>query len=432
MLEQKFQTNLDLLLAEIISSKIAIAVSGGVDSTALLMLLSKWSRDKAVEITVLTVDHNLRPESIDEARYVCNLSNNLGYQCMTLSWDHQNNYSNLSARARKGRYQLMTEFCLKQDILTLLVGHHQNDMIENFLIREERKSGVLGLSSNSINYYNNIRILRPLYNITKNELVQYLKFSNIKWFEDISNQNTKYLRNKIRNNLSESSEDLNKKITQKLAEVDFRAKSINSDLIIAMAESATIYQYGLAVLDITKFCSYCYEVKLRLIGLLLNIISGNRKLPRADSIDMIIKLLTGQAEDFSKTLHGCCLKRTRLELLIFRGFGKIIPRSLEIKSQQKIKWDDRFSLEYHGDMKNLYVTHFSKEDFLEIKSQLDLDRIKKLIFCDYKNILFTLPVLKILEKVVALPHISYYNDHNFDDKIEISFQPNFTSRFIHF
>ncbi|MFV9856733.1 MAG: tRNA(Ile)-lysidine synthetase, partial [Rickettsia aeschlimannii] len=79
---------------------------------------------------------------------------------------------------------------------------------------------------------------------------------------------------------------------------------------------------------------------------------------------------------------------------------------------------------------NCFVTHLSLEDYKIIKKQLDLEHLKNLSFKNHNAVLLTLPIIKILEKVIAIPHISYYDNDMWN--FEVSFAPNFVSRFTHF
>ncbi|HJD59495.1 MAG TPA: tRNA lysidine(34) synthetase TilS [Rickettsia endosymbiont of Omalisus fontisbellaquei] len=478
MLYEKFEYNINNLIGNFGLSKIAIAVSGGSDSVALLYLTNIWAEKNNIELFVISVDHNLRQQSKQETHYIQNISNSLNRKHYSLSFDHQNNFSNLQERAREGRYDLMTNLCVELDILVLLTAHHEDDYIENFCLRLERKSGIFGLSSSNINWHNNTQIIKPLYNIPKSELVEYLVSHNIKWFEDESNLSDKYKRNLIRQKLAKGEDYIKAEIisqqfkTNKLIEDEFKP-----ELISAIAEAVKIFEYGFAFLDLVKFDKFSKEVKVQLINFLLVIISGQSRVARFYSVSPILKLIT-QDVNFKNTLHGCVIKRTQNELLIYKEFGKKLPES-KILLDKPVIWDNRFRItknrlpakfayreEFVGDTKrstaayinvredkglgsthklplevefyresiqetlNCFVTHLSLEDYKIIKKQLDLEPLKNLSCKNHNVILFTLPIIKILEKVIAIPHISYYDNDMWN--FEVSFAPNFVSRFTHF
>lgn len=429
MLYEKFEHNINNLIGGFGLSKIAIAVSGGSDSVALLYLANIWAKKNNIELFVLSVDHNLRDQSKQEIEYIQNTANDLGLKFYSLSFDHQNNFSNLQERARKGRYDLMTLLCQKLDILVLLTAHHEDDYIENFCLRLERKSGVFGLSSSSVNWHNNTQIIRPLFNIPKSELVDYLVTNNIKWFEDQSNLSTKYRRNAVRQKLSKQEvyikDDI---ITEQIKVNELVENKFKPELISAIAESIKISEYGFAFLDLIKFSGFSQEVRVQLINFLLIIISGQQRSARFYSVEPILKLIR-QNLDFKNTLHGCVIKRMQNKLLIYREFGKKLPESKLLLDKQLV-WDNRFRITKNHDIKNCVVTYLSLEDYKIIKEKLDLEVLKNLSCGNHNAILFTLPIVKILEKVVAIPHISYYD--NDIKSFNVSFAPDFTSRFTHF
>ena len=429
MLYEKFEYNINNLIGNFGLSKIAVAVSGGSDSVALLYLANIWADKNNIELFVISVDHNLRAQSKQETHYIQNISNSLNRKHYSLSFDHQNNFSNLQERAREGRYDLMTNLCLELDILVLLTAHHEDDYVENFCLRLERNSGIFGLSSSNINWYNNIQIIRPLYNILKSELVEYLVNHNIKWFEDESNLSDKYKRNLIRQKLAKEEDYIKAAIisqqlkTNKLIENEFKP-----ELISAIVEAVKIFEYGFAFLDLVKFDKFSNEVKVQIINFLLIMISGQSRVARFYSVEPILKLIT-QEVNFKNTLHGCVIKRIQNELLIYREFGKKLPES-KILLDKSIIWDNRFCITRNQETPNCFVTHLSLEDYKMIKKQLDLEPLKNLSCKNHNAILFTLPIIKILEKVIAIPHISYYDDDMWN--FEVSFSPNFVSRFTHF
>ncbi|AAL02605.1 tRNA lysidine(34) synthetase TilS [Rickettsia conorii] len=477
MLYEKFEYNINNLIGNFGLSKISIAVSGGSDSVALLYLANIWAEKNNIELFVISVDHNLREQSKQETHYIQNISNSLNRKHYSLSFDHQNNFSNLQERAREGRYDLMTNLCLELDILVLLTAHHEDDYVENFCLRLERNSGIFGLSSSNINWYNNIQIIRPLYNIPKSELVEYLVRHNIKWFEDESNSSDKYRRNVIRQKLAKGADyirhfskpvyreefkgdterstaaytlvredastgtasklSLEAKcgkmskaaiISQQLKTNKLIENEFKPELISAIAEAVKIFEYGFAFLDLVKFDKFSNEVKVQIINFLLIIISGQSRAARFYSVEPILKLIT-QDVNFKNTLHGCIIKRIQNELLIYREFGKKLPES-KILLDKSVIWDNRFCITKNQETPNCFVTHLSLKDYKIIKKQLDLEPLKNLSCKNHNAVLLTLPIIKILEKVIAIPHISYYDNDMWN--FEVSFSPNFVSRFTHF
>ncbi|WP_316353329.1 tRNA lysidine(34) synthetase TilS [Candidatus Trichorickettsia mobilis] len=435
MLYLKFQRNLHHLLDGYYPKVIAIAVSGGGDSVALLALMHQWATAHSIKLMIMTVNHNLRAQAIVEVKYVMNLAQNFGYNCAILNWDHQHNFANLQEKAREARYSLMTGLCKQLDILTLLTAHHNDDDFENFIIRQERKSGILGLHHSSINFRGNIRILRPLFDIHKAELLNYLLANNISWFEDESNLSNKYKRAQIRIALAGQEQICQNKLRVQQDKINEQANIIKPLLIAAIAESVTIYQYGFASIELDKLNNFNDDIQLQLIHFVLTIISGNTKVPRARSSLPILSSLH-DCQKFIKTLHGCVLDKSANILLIYREYGKNPP--LDVPLIDGVVWDNRFSLDHKNRFlpKNAYITRLMASDYKYLKQKLNLssalENIIDLSSNKHQAILFTLPVIKIFEKVIALPHISYYDSANLIEKLDLSFRPGFISRFTHF
>lgn len=412
----------------------AIAVSGGVDSIALLLLMHQWAlgKSKLQNIVILTVDHGLRHEASTETDYVEELSHRLGFKCVKFCANLHKSWSNLQAVARKARYDLMADYCNKSAITTILTAHHQDDYIENFLIRTQRKSGALGLSAGTVHYHNDIRIIRPLFNIFKQELMDYVRAKNVQWFEDQSNYSDIYQRNKIRIMLSGQSQQFKEDIIVKQAEINQEARHLSQLLVRAIAELVAINPLGFATLNLALLLTYDFVIQLKLLSFVLTMIAAKSSTPRAELVVRVLKSL--QHGDIKAcTLHGCAIKQCGQNLLIHRSFGKTPPET--VKLEQGAFWDNRFFCDINGGKisdEGAFITYLTERDYSEIKKSLDLAELKKLTFNHHKAILFTIPAIKTLEKLVALPHISYYNDVNLWEKVSFSYEPKFTSRFTHF
>lgn len=181
--------------------KIAIAVSGGSDSLALTLLLSEFCKKKKIKIFAITVNHQMRKNSAIEAKELTKIlaAKKIPHQILTIP-QSKIPKSNIEAKLREMRYELLYDFCQKNQIQYLFLGHILGDVAENFLIRLFRGSGLDGLSAMAeISNYKNIKLVRPLLDFAKEDGQEFLKKKKIKWFEDESNLDEKFLRNKIRN-----------------------------------------------------------------------------------------------------------------------------------------------------------------------------------------------------------------------------------------
>lgn len=178
---------------------LAIGVSGGADSLALVLLMHNWALQNGRKIVALTVDHGLRKESGKEAKYVAELMRKNGIEHHILVWNGEKPKNGVEEAARKARYQLMQDWCRMNQSGSLLIAHNKQDQAETFLMRLQRGSGVDGLAGMSpLTYRDGIWILRPLLEVYPEELRKYLKDRKIKWIEDPSNQSNDFLRCRVR------------------------------------------------------------------------------------------------------------------------------------------------------------------------------------------------------------------------------------------
>ena len=128
--------------------KFGVAISGGPDSLALAFLTKCYLlKNKLISAKFFIVDHNLRRESSNEAELVKQFLKKFDINCEILKWIGKKPHSNIQRIARDNRYNLLKKSCKKNNICHLLIGHHIDDLYENFFIRLLRGSGLRGLSS---------------------------------------------------------------------------------------------------------------------------------------------------------------------------------------------------------------------------------------------------------------------------------------------
>lgn len=185
--------------------RLAIAFSGGGDSTALVHIC----RNLKPKPLVLIVDHALRAGSAKEAKSAQKFAQNLGLDARILTWDHDNPTTGLQEKARRGRYGLMGQVCRDENIGYLLTGHTQDDQAETLFMRYEKGTGWRGAAGMAERTYApvwpelaEVTILRPLLNVGRTDLRAYNKQHDLSWIEDPSNSNEGFDRIRIRNDLS--------------------------------------------------------------------------------------------------------------------------------------------------------------------------------------------------------------------------------------
>lgn len=179
---------------------IAVAVSGGADSMALVLLAQAWTQAHNVDLYTLTVDHGLRKASVSEARQVGVWMAELGVPHHILTWtDGRARTGAVQARAREARYRLMRGWCLNHGVGHLLTAHHREDQAETVLMRLRKGSGLLGLAAmRPVRDLGGARLVRPLLDVPKARLMATLAAHGQDWIEDPSNQNPAFERVRTR------------------------------------------------------------------------------------------------------------------------------------------------------------------------------------------------------------------------------------------
>ena len=148
-----------------------VGVSGGPDSLALAFLTKIYSIKYKLNSRYFIVDHKLRKSSTNEAKTVKKILNNFHIKTEILTWYGAKPSKNIQSLARKKRYDLLLSKCRQLNISNLVVGHHLDDLYENFFIRMTRGSGLRGLVSLEKNTrFDSINVVRPLLNFEKKNL----------------------------------------------------------------------------------------------------------------------------------------------------------------------------------------------------------------------------------------------------------------------
>jgi len=303
-----------------VKKDLAVAVSGGPDSLALAYLAKCYSIKNKIKIKYFIVDHKLRKESSQEANNVKNILNKIDVNCKILKWNGKKPFKNIQAKARDKRYSLLANECKKNNIKYLLLGHHTNDLFENFFIRLVRGSGLKGLISfNKNTKYRNkdLNILRPLLDLEKNDLLNVSNKVFNFFVKDPSNINKDYKRTRIRNllqSLAEEGLDKNKlKLTiNNLKDSD---KSIKFYVNRNLENNSVFLKNNNVYVLSYSFFDESHEIIFRSLTTIIQKIGKKYYPVRGKSINDLIKGIN--AKSFSKvTLGGCFIDRVNDTILI--------------------------------------------------------------------------------------------------------------------
>jgi len=303
-----------------IRDKFAVAVSGGPDSLSLAFLTKCYSLKNKLDVKYYLVDHKLRKESSSEAKKVINILKKISINCKILTWNGKKPIANIQAMARNKRYSLLIQECKKNKIKYLLLGHHLDDLFENFLIRILRGSGLNGLISlnkNSKHKDNNTEILRPLLDFEKKDLT-YLSKKIFNFFiEDPSNKNENFKRIRVRNLLNSlEKEGLDKKkfllTINNLKDSD---KSIKFYVEKNILKNSKFVKEKKNLILNKNFFNQSHEVIFRSLTQVIQIIGQKYYPVRGKSISRLIKKITSNSPT-KVTLGSCLIEKINKSVLI--------------------------------------------------------------------------------------------------------------------
>ena len=294
-----------------------VAVSGGPDSLALAALTRALSFERKIKFYYVLVNHNLRKDSSKEAILVKKLLKKNFFNLNILN-NRSKISKNIQSQARLIRYKMLSNFCEKKGIKTIVTAHNLEDQVETFFIRLSRGSGLTGLSGMKTlsSLKKNIKLFRPLLDVRKKILIKISKNIFGKFFNDPTNKNLKYLRSKIRNlekPLENSGINYNqiirsiKNLASSKQTLDEYYKKILKDLLKNSKKQVFI--------NWRKFKDYNQEIKIRVINDSIKKLRNNYYNPRSKKVLNLIKNL--ENKEFKQlTLGGCVFIKKRDKLCL--------------------------------------------------------------------------------------------------------------------
>jgi len=318
---------------------LAVGVSGGPDSLALVLLLAEWAHSRGGRLDALTVDHRLRPESTAEAQQVERwLANLPGVTHRILAWTERKPESGIQAAARAARYRLLADHCRAHAILHLCVAHHRDDQHETHRLRAGHGSGAVGLAGMSAaRPLEGVRLLRPLLGVAKAELVALLETRDQQWVSDPSNSNLAFERVRLRAAATPEAETRDGAALHRLG---LERQRLEAEAARILAESLTVHPSGWAEIDAQDLAETAASSLA--FGWVLQSLGGN-DYPVSDDRrrEALARIGSEGAADF--TLGGCHLRCSGKKLEIHRDWGAVRAR-LEARPGTSALWDGRFTV----------------------------------------------------------------------------------------
>jgi len=176
---------------------IGLAVSGGADSLALMLLAARWrdAEPEAPTLFVYSVDHGLRPEAAGEVEFVLAEAAKLGLPARGLRWDGRKPATGVQEAARRARYRLIGEAMRRDGADILATAHHLDDQAETVLMRLAHGSGLAGLKGMApLSEVEGVTVARPLLGVTRAMLADIVSAAGLMPVADPSNTDPHYER----------------------------------------------------------------------------------------------------------------------------------------------------------------------------------------------------------------------------------------------
>lgn len=345
---------------------VALAVSGGSDSTALMVLFAEWLSRAGREPsrhTVLTVDHGLRAQSVAEAQGVAAQARGLGYRHATLVW-HGAPHAGVQAAARSARYRLMGAYMRAHAIPLLLTAHTLDDQAETLLMRLARGSGLDGLSAMAPLTDlaevaaehglapGELALARPLLGLPKARLVATLAARGITWVEDPSNLSPAHERSRLRAAKAQlDALGLTDAMLALSAGRLRRARAAIEEAVAQFCSAVHVDPCGYVTIDRGRLLGVEAEIALRVLGRAIAAAGGSDQPVPLAKLEAIVEVLR------SADLAGTAKWTLARAMITARGGALIIEREpgreplprLTMGAGEKALWDGRFRVDVGPD-----------------------------------------------------------------------------------
>ena len=330
---------------------VALAVSGGPDSMALMHLAAEWTRGRRTRLIVLTVDHGLRAEAASETAFVAGEAARIGLSCRILRRDAPKTSTGLQARARRDRYRLLAAAAREAEATALATGHTADDQGETLLMRLARGSGIEGLAAMAPatdlamaeDGKKSLMLLRPLLGLTKAHLIAWLDTRGLPYITDPSNANPAFERARLR--LARPSLEAIGLTTEHLALSARRLARAHAALEAMAAEAngrlGRIEPDGWVSFPRPQFDGLPAEIRLRLLGRWIARIGTPSDYGRLGALETIASALSREVRT-AAVLGGCRIRADARRVAILREPGRAGLPVLTLVPGAPALWDRRF------------------------------------------------------------------------------------------
>ena len=323
---------------------------------------------------------------------------------LKIDWKKKPNTA-IMEKARIARYFEISNICKQFGIKTLFLGHHADDIAETVSMRLLKNSSIEGLCPIfKVRELFDIKLFRPLLEIKKKKILELNQDYKISFIQDTSNYNEKYLRARVRKILVNEIDLKNKLI--KASKLFCKLRFHTNKFIKLNFTNHIIYKKeGYLIINRNIFQLYPEFMLINFLKYSLSRI-GNKNYPPQTKLLKQIYISEQKKINFSLTLSGCIIKFNTNKVFIIREFRNISDNNIYINKYEKLAWDNRFLI--------TNTTKF-KLEIVPLGKVISCPEYKKVYFKNKKDIKkipykarITLPVIKTLEGLVFIPHLSIY------------------------
>ncbi len=316
---------------------VVVALSGGIDSMVLFDVIHKLNQN----VIIAHVNHNKRNESLEEYQYIENMAKEKGV--IFEGYSLPDTSDNFHHESRIKRYDFFRAIAQKHQSSKIVVAHHLDDQVETVLMRIVRGTSFSGYSGiKEIRYDRNVSIVRPLMGVKKEQIISYAAKNEITYFEDASNSEDIYTRNRFRNTiiplLKKENPNLDSKIIQ-LAEYIDSADEVIEEKTKEFLQSFSMYNN----VSLNDFNNLNKVLKIKVIQHMVNNTSNNTVEVSYEQYKAIIEICLSSQPNQTYSLPNSYLFVKEYEVIYIRKEKPIIPIAIEVTQVGEYFVDDNKS-----------------------------------------------------------------------------------------